>query len=145
MKLKVVMDKISAGKKWADRRRDVQHDLTGIAGRQELEVINAIEPLLEGEASAATTAQTIDRIHIPNIEARDSERFLFGLWGIIIDAAAEFDGIRSKRLADLLIALRDLPDCKDTCGNIVKVGGFAVWRQLPNWSWWFREWAIREW
>lgn len=116
---------------------------SGPAAEQASQTVDAIELLLEGTESAENIAQNLAQIHEPSIKDGDGEHAMDRLWGTVTDATTAFEGVRAKRLANLVIAFHNLPDCQAAGGGVMRTWGGVVWRDLPQWSFNFREWSMR--
>lgn len=124
---KIVRENISAS----------QSDLA----EQELQTLDAIELFLQNRSTAADTAKALAKIFEPTIKL-NFESPLLQLWGLFDAAVALSRG--QKDMVDLLLAVRDLPDCCGPHENSIFLGGGIVWRDLPRWGFMLREWIIRK-
>ena len=139
------MDTATTGQEWANKIREASHKWINGPTERDLQQIKAVELLLDGNVSASATAQKIADLYEPVLKAGDfGEGPLDGLWDLLAGAACNIDGMLAERLADLIIALHDLPDCCDSDGKRILIEGLVIWRDLPHWPWLFREWAIRK-
>lgn len=132
---------------WADSARQLADQASWSQGspqeRAYLQTIDALEAMLNGQNTPAGTAHTIADFSKPLILGSGyAHDHIHRLWTTITDAVVHFDDSRSGLLADLVIAIYDLPDLLDSKGRSVSVVGSKVWRELPDWGWIFGEAAL---
>jgi len=130
---------------WADNFRNEREKLSinELDKKEDIRAIDVIESLLNGEQSATTAARSIAEIYEPRIKT-NHRKSVGILWGTISEASKFLAGSAPELLADLMLAIRELPDvivskgCPAQCDNIV------CWRDLPEWGRTFREYGIGE-
>jgi hypothetical protein len=119
---------------WAISRRKYISDLD--KSTRQLQVIDAIASCLSGSQSAQTSATGIGNIY--QNHHTQPFRECNHVWGTIASASRLVDQVSAQRLAELFIAIKGLPDLKNTAGYSTSIGG-RFWRDTPNWGWIFRE------
>ncbi len=105
-------------------------------------IISAFEQLLNNKLSASSTASRINEIVFPRLISglRASVGFI---WGLFADATKHFGASHTQQLADVIIAIRELPDVVNEKGYKVIRSGEVVWRGMPDFGWIFAEHGVR--
>lgn len=105
-------------------------------------IISAFEQLLNNQLSASSTASRINEIVSPRLISglRASVGCICGLFA---DATKHFGTSHTQQLADVIIAIRELPDVVDQKGYKVIRSGEVVWRGTPDFGWIFAEHGVR--
>lgn len=128
-------------KAWADSARQDKYRQT----TEHQRAIETFQGLLEGNTTPNTAADAISSLYEPLIKRDPSP--VATLWGILCEAVRALGGHKdhTERLVSLLISISQLPDVTDKYGNAItpewKSAG-VYWRDLPELSMIFREYAI---
>ncbi|KAI4842066.1 hypothetical protein E4T44_07532 [Aureobasidium sp. EXF-8845] len=125
---------------WVDQARQSIERWTKDPSVKEDEhlVVSALESLLHGQLSGATTATRINEILAPRLIS-GLRRGVGWLWGVLAGATRHLGASHTQQLVNLLIAIRRFPDVIDDAGRTVTYGGKVIWRQMPDWGWIFFE------
>lgn len=125
---------------WANTARTAQ----GNEDAEHQRAIDAIESLLRGEQTPSDAARSIAASYEPRLRASGSGSGMAIFWYLFSVAARTLGRSReySERLANLLIAMKSLPDVIDTHGRPVRKHTWVYWRDLPDFALTFREYGI---
>lgn len=107
-------------------------------------VIALFITVLEDKSTSEATALEISALYEPKIRAGVSDTHIPAPWGIYCDAARALgsDPVLATRLADLLIAIQDLPTVTDEYGNPIRTWDGYYWKDLPAFGMIFREYGV---
>lgn len=128
---------------WADAARQAKH----YEGVEHQRAINELESLLVANTAPEKAATTISSIYTPLLKDRSKPSPIGTLWAILCDAVRALGGDEelADRLVQLVNGISKLPDVKDDQGNAITpkwAGAGVYWRDLPELSMIFREYAI---
>ncbi|THV85912.1 hypothetical protein D6C86_08168 [Aureobasidium pullulans] len=105
-------------------------------------IISAFEQLLSNKLSASSTASRINEIVSPRLIS--GLRASVGcIWGLFADATKHFGASHTQQLADVIIAIRELPDVANEEWYKVIRSGQVVWRGMPDFGWIFAEHGVQ--
>ncbi|KAL2046868.1 hypothetical protein N7G274_000886 [Stereocaulon virgatum] len=104
--------------------------------------INIIHNVITDQLSPLNAATKISHAYEPSV--RQNKADLWSLWTILIDAISRLGGETtvSQCLAEVLAHLSKLPDVVDANGDACKWNGKNVWRDLPDFSFYFSEQGV---
>lgn len=137
------MDAINS---WASDAR--ANDFRQVVDHQH--AITTIASLLRKECDAEGAAASVADAYLARTRTLDGKLNMAPFWAIICDTTRKLGGdeLHARRLADLVIAISQLPDVEDGQKNdgppAKNARGDVYWRGLPDWALTFREYGACE-
>ena len=130
---------------WATSAREERRRYPENLGdmNEDLQAIDAIEKFLTAGQSTLRAARCIANIYESRLKTQQRYDVAI-LWVTICQAARSIDSAAAKKLAGLLITLRDQPDIVCSNDYAAKYGTWAHWRDLPKFGQMFREYGFGE-
>ncbi|KAH8203522.1 hypothetical protein TruAng_002270 [Truncatella angustata] len=104
--------------------------------------IDILEALVDTNIDASSAAEQITFMYKPLVKAEPSSVAI--IWGILVRVvrAVGQNEAAAKKLVDFVLHVQNSGDVLDEAGEQINLNGQAIWRDLPEFSYHFREYGI---